>query len=86
MSGALATERDGFADLVCDDPDWLDAEFEAIIAANFGGRPRRPRTPRPGGPRSGADRPASTSRCAGHAVLPRRYAARERAPPRTAQA
>ena len=30
------TEADGFAELVYGEPGWLDAEFTAIIDANFG--------------------------------------------------
>ncbi|WP_406633650.1 hypothetical protein [Amycolatopsis sp. WGS_07] len=44
-----------FADLICADPVWLRAEFDAIVAASFGGIPMlpppsddfRPRNPRP---------------------------------------
>lgn len=54
---AVTDERatNDFADIVCADPVWLDAEFDAIVAANFGAclpcPPRR--SPRPGsaGPR-----------------------------------
>jgi hypothetical protein len=31
-----------FAELVCVDPDWLRAEFDAIMAANFGVCPPPP--------------------------------------------
>ncbi|MHB1597157.1 MAG: hypothetical protein ACYCO9_08850 [Streptosporangiaceae bacterium] len=46
-----------FADLICDDPQWLDAEFGALIAAAFGGPPAEPPPsppwvpPQPGAPR-----------------------------------
>jgi len=39
----LNTSERAFADLVCADPAWVSAEFEAIIDANFGLQP----TPRP---------------------------------------
>jgi hypothetical protein len=39
----LTTSERAFADLVCADPAWVSAEFEAIIDANFGTTPR----PRP---------------------------------------
>lgn len=39
----LSTSERAFADLVCADPAWVSAEFEAIIDANFGRVP----TPRP---------------------------------------
>ncbi|MCP2244539.1 hypothetical protein [Lentzea aerocolonigenes] len=39
----LRTSERAFADLVCADPAWVSAEFEAIIDANFGTTPR----PRP---------------------------------------
>jgi len=45
----LTTSERAFADLVCADPAWVSAEFEAIIDANFGTAP----TPRPH-PRVGA--------------------------------
>lgn len=39
----MTSER-AFADLVCADQAWVNAEFEAIIDATFGTRPRpRPR-------------------------------------------
>jgi hypothetical protein len=31
-----------FADLICADPQWLDAEFDALIAASFGEPPGQP--------------------------------------------
>ncbi|KOV89918.1 hypothetical protein [Nocardia sp. NRRL S-836] len=39
----LTTSERAFADLVCADPVWVSAEFEAIIDANFGPTP----APRP---------------------------------------
>jgi hypothetical protein len=31
-----------FADMICADPQWLDAEFDALIAASFGQPPGSP--------------------------------------------
>ena len=39
-----------FADLICDDPQWLDAEFDALISACFGEPPARPAARAPPGP------------------------------------
>jgi hypothetical protein len=41
---ALSTrEADAvFADLICDDPQWLDAEFNALISASFSEPPVPP--------------------------------------------
>ncbi len=71
----------GFADLVVADQEWVDAEFAAIIDANFatpptgrGGAPV-PRTPRP--------RPARWPR-AEH--VPTLIAPRQRSPPRLSAA
>ena len=36
---------DEFAELVCREPSWLDAEFTAIINANFGAAEPRPPSP-----------------------------------------
>jgi hypothetical protein len=58
---------DSFAELVCADPDWVRAEFAAIVAANFPAtadvptpprrRPREPTGPhRPAAPRATAVR------------------------------
>ena len=55
---ALSTREAGaaFADLICDDPQWLDAEFDALISANFSEPPVPPPPapprvpPRPGIP------------------------------------
>lgn len=48
-----------FAELVCADPAWLDAEFDAIVAANFADVPPVPPT-RPGS--AGPRRPGRTLR------------------------
>ncbi len=74
---------DGFAELVLADPAWVRAEFDAIVAANFGPPPlpvpagrRRREGPRPpavlGVPR----------RHPGVRLLAARAPRRERAPPR----
>ena len=45
-----------FADLICEDPQWLRAEFDALISASFGEPPAPPPPapsrvpPRPGSP------------------------------------
>ena len=36
-----------FAELVCADPEWLRAEFDALISASFGAPPKWPRPPAP---------------------------------------
>ncbi|WP_020422634.1 hypothetical protein [Amycolatopsis sp. ATCC 39116] len=69
-------EQLGFADLVCDDPDWLRDEFAAIIDANFGEtsrpRPEPPRMPLP----EPAGRPARAARTS-------QLWRRQRSPPRS---
>ncbi len=63
---ALATrEADAaFADLICADPQWLDAEFDALISASFSEPPAPPPPapprvpPRPGTPPPPSRRPA----------------------------
>ncbi|KJK43836.1 hypothetical protein UK23_31565 [Lentzea aerocolonigenes] len=52
----LTTSERAFADLVYADPEWVSAEFEAIIDATFGTRPR-PR-PRPYAVTAGYPEPA----------------------------
>ena len=50
---ALSTrEADAaFADLICTDQQWVDAEFDALISASFSEPPAPPRVPpRPGTP------------------------------------
>jgi hypothetical protein len=80
------TANSGFADLVYADPDWLRAEFDAIVAANFGTPPPRRRLPS----RPGSSGPA-TAPVAGHPLtepIPPRETApsahgerRQRSPP-----
>ncbi|MEV4318754.1 hypothetical protein [Actinocrispum sp. NPDC049592] len=91
-AGPEAGQR-GFADLVCADRLWVHAEFDAIIAANFGataGQPDIPvrRPPRPARDRRG--RPGHAGRTLGPPVwagrgdltrTARRVGARERSPP-----
>ncbi|MGI8529762.1 MAG: hypothetical protein ACR2KO_09815 [Geodermatophilaceae bacterium] len=74
-----------FLDLLCSDEEWLRAEFDAIIAAGWGGprtaRPLRPASPTPSPPRChsrpevAADTPAP-GRCPGVGGW-----ARQRSPP-----
>jgi hypothetical protein len=47
--GELTTrEADAtFAELICADPQWLRAEFDALITAGFGTPPAWPRPPAP---------------------------------------
>jgi len=42
MSLATREARAALADLICADPQWLDAEFSALAAASFGGPPAPP--------------------------------------------
>ncbi|MFF5989941.1 hypothetical protein [Prauserella flavalba] len=55
------TRRSGttgeFAELLCADPDWVRAEFDAIVAANFDHvTPQPPARPGPARPPAGEDR------------------------------
>jgi len=74
-----------FAELVCADPAWLHAEFEAIVSAGFGTPPSPPPAPRH---RAGGNppRPAPASRAAVATPRPSRLTAapaalRQRSPP-----
>ncbi|OXM63372.1 MULTISPECIES: hypothetical protein [Amycolatopsis] len=69
-------EQLGFADLVCDDPDWLRDEFAAIIDANFGEAER----PRPRPPAIPLPEPAGRPRGPERVSQPWR---RQRSPPRS---
>jgi len=76
-----------FADLICADPQWLDAEFDALIAASFGEPPAQPppAPPRvPPGP--GSTPPPSPDPASGPAATASPAAAgpghgRQRSPP-----
>jgi hypothetical protein len=76
-----------FADLICADPQWLDAEFDALIAASFG-EPPAPPPPAPPRvpPRPGSTPPPSRRRTPGPAAAASPAAAgpglgRQRSPP-----
>jgi len=49
-----------FADLICADPQWLDAEFDALIAASFGEPPAQPPPAPPRVPPSPGSTPPPT--------------------------
>jgi hypothetical protein len=68
--GMTLTTREAdaaFADLICADPQWLDAEFDALISASFSEPPASPPPapprvpPRPGTPPPPSRRPAPGS-------------------------
>jgi hypothetical protein len=72
---------DAFLDVVCGDEDWVRAEFDAIVEANWppAGRPEPP-VPSPG-PRRTSRRPTGRSRPV-PGIRPNGPApARQRAPP-----
>ncbi|EHR48440.1 hypothetical protein SacmaDRAFT_0124 [Saccharomonospora marina XMU15] len=84
-----------FADLICAEPGWVRAEFDAIVAANFGSSATRPLPPRdqpPGPAPARHHRGDETSRCdppsravsGDLARTARRVGARERSPPPSA--
>ena len=84
---ATRTECTEFADLICDDPEWLQAEFDALISAAFG---EPPAVPPAAPPRLPPDRDSEYPVCgspADHRITSayRRLAitarARQRAPP-----
>ncbi|WP_158885844.1 hypothetical protein [Amycolatopsis anabasis] len=88
MRDTVATQT--FAELVCQDPAWLRAEFDAIVAANFPASPpgdgHPPRVaPRPhGSPAPAGIHPGV--RPIGESALPaRRQSVRQRSPPRPAR-
>jgi hypothetical protein len=88
ISMALGTrEADAaFADLICADPQWLDAEFDALIAASFSEPPAAPPPapprvpPRPGIPCPPSPRPSSGSAAATCPAI-RPAHGRQRSPP-----
>lgn len=51
-----------FTELVCADPAWLDAEFDAIVTANFGTVPPCPPSGRPRPGSAGPQRPGRPPR------------------------
>ncbi|GLZ27888.1 hypothetical protein Lesp02_00780 [Lentzea sp. NBRC 105346] len=78
-----------FADVVAADLDWVRAEFDEIMAANFLESfvppPRRHPRERPRHPASPTERATSSGRESGDlARTARRVGARERSPPRPA--
>ncbi|GAB3147369.1 hypothetical protein GCM10027258_40650 [Amycolatopsis stemonae] len=87
------TEQRGFADLVYAEPAWVRAEFDAIIAANFGTGAEHPEVPPRRTPRAARDRrarpggagrrlgPPPWARRGDLARTARRVGARERSPP-----
>ncbi len=83
MPDRITRTADGFAELVLADPAWVRAEFDAIVAANFGPPPppvpaarRRREVPRPLGV-IGVPR-----RRPGVRLLAAKCPRRERSPPR----
>lgn len=53
MQTAIETATAGFADLICSDPDWVEAEFAALVARSRLEPPVRTGVsgPQPSGPR-----------------------------------
>jgi hypothetical protein len=76
-----------FADLICDDPQWLDAEFDALISASFSEPPAPPRPapprvpPRPGFPCQSLSRRPGPGPAAVIAPAPGPGHGRQRSPP-----
>jgi hypothetical protein len=76
-----------FADLICDDPQWLDAEFDALISASFSEPPVPPPPapprvpPRPGTPCPPSRRPAPGPRAAASPAASGSRHGRQRSPP-----
>jgi hypothetical protein len=57
-----------FADLICADPQWLDAEFDALVSASFSEPPPPPPAPPRVPPRRGTPRPPSRRQAPGPAT------------------
>ncbi|MEU4248910.1 hypothetical protein AB0F15_16015 [Amycolatopsis sp. NPDC026612] len=80
---ARSAAAGGFTELVLADPEWVRAEFDAIVAANFD--PPPPPVPaarrRPGGPRPAAVAGLPRRR-PGARLLAAKCPRRERSPPR----
>jgi hypothetical protein len=76
-----------FADLICADPQWLDAEFDALIAASFSEPPAPPPPapprvpPRPGTPPPPSRRPAPGQAAATADPASGAHHGRQRSPP-----
>jgi hypothetical protein len=75
-----------FADLICADPQWLDAEFAALIAASFSEPPTAPPPapprfpPCPGTSPPPSRRPAPGPAATGWVVIESEHG-RQRSPP-----
>ena len=75
-----------FAELICADPQWVRAEFDALISASFGEPPAPPRPapprvpPRPGIPAPPSRRPAPGPAAVTSPVAGRGHG-RQRSPP-----
>ncbi|HET6706431.1 hypothetical protein [Amycolatopsis sp.] len=82
MPDEITRTADGFAELVLADPAWVRAEFDAIVAANFG--PPPPPVPA-ARRRRGVPRPPAVDgvprRRPGVRLLAAKCPRRERAPP-----
>ncbi|GHG50850.1 MULTISPECIES: hypothetical protein [Amycolatopsis] len=82
MPDRITRAADGFAELVLADSAWVRAEFDAIVAANFGPPP----PPVPAARRRGRPRPPAAvgvpRRRPGARLLAAKCPRRERAPPR----
>jgi len=75
-----------FADLICADPQWLDAEFDALVSASFSEPPAPPSAPprvppRPGTPRQPSWWPAPGLAVTTTAPATGREHGRQRSPP-----
>ncbi|WP_410573863.1 hypothetical protein [Amycolatopsis sp. cmx-4-61] len=85
---ARSAAADAFSELVLADPEWVRAEFDAIVAANFRPPPPPPPPPvpparrGPGLPRRPAAVAGGPRRCPGARRLAGKGPRRERAPPR----
>ena len=75
-----------FADIICADPQWLDAEFDALIAASYGQPPGSPPPapprlpPHPGTPARWS-RPPQPGRIAAAFTATEKGHGRQRSPP-----
>ena len=75
-----------FAELICADPQWLNAEFDALISASFSEPPAPPPAPprvppRPGTPCPPSRRPAPGPAAATAVPATRPGHGRQRSPP-----